>query len=190
MDGIISQQTMVEILQLGSQYALPIAALLRALYEGVRGHFPEGFMQIGAASLFAGLTSVLDTGNVDLLAILAEIAGNTFFMAGLLSFIMVYLLRQPDRGRWVDGFVGGTLGLIAWSIWVYVLRNDFPVWTFPFAIIAGAAGFIALRFAVRQILRVVRIATYFLIAAIVLAVIGGGIWLLIGLTNTPAIPAV
>lgn len=185
MDGIISQDAMVQILQLGSQYALPIAALLRALYAGVRQRFPEGFTQIGIASFFAGLTSVLDTGNVDLAAIVAEVMGNTVFVFGLLSFIMIYLLRQPFRGLWVDAIVGGILGLVAWVVWVYVLLNTWSVWTFPLAIIAGAASFIALRFALRQIIKVVRIATYFLIAGILLIALGAGAWVLVTLASQP-----
>jgi hypothetical protein len=185
MDGIISQDTMVQILQLGSQYALPIAALLRALYAGVRQRFPEGFTQIGIASFFAGLTSVFDTGNVDLGAIIAEVMGNTVFVFGVLSFTLIYLLRQPFRGLWVDAVVGGVLGLAAWAVWVYLLLNAWPIWTFPLAIIAGAAGFIALRFALRQIIKVMRIATFFLIGGILLIALGAGAWVLVTLANQP-----
>ena len=49
----IDPKTLSEILQLGGQYMLPIAALLRALYSGVRGKLPEGFTQIAAAAAFA-----------------------------------------------------------------------------------------------------------------------------------------
>jgi hypothetical protein len=182
----MSNETLAELLQLGGQYFLPIAALLRALYEGVRGRFPEGFSQIALASVFAGISSVVDGGEPDLRAIVLGILGNTLFMAGLLSFIMVYLLRQPDRGPIVDGIVGGVLGLIAWAIWVYLLLNDWPVWTFILAIIAGAAGFIALRFALRQILRVVRIATYFIVIGLVLVAGAGAFLLLQTLTSSAA----
>lgn len=187
MDQIISQETMVEILQLGSQYAVPVAALLRALYEGVRGRMPEGFFQIAIASFFAGLTSILDsTGEgVTFVDILAEIFSNTVFMVGLLSFILVYLLRQPDRGRWVDGIVGAVLGLLSWLAWVYVLRNDWPIWTAPLAVMAGAASFIALRFALRQIVKVVRITTYLIVGGVVLMILGAGAWLLITLASQP-----
>ena len=114
----ISQETIANFLQLGSQYMLPAAALLRALYSGIRGKIPEGLGEIFLASLFAGLTAVLDSQQLDFRAIVLEILGNTVFMAGLLTFIMIYLLRQPDRGQWVDGIVGGVIGLIAWAGWV------------------------------------------------------------------------
>src|SRR5690606_40824158 len=90
-------------------------------------------------------------------AIIREILGNTVFMAGLLAFIMTYLLRSPNRGQLFDGIVGGVLGLIAWACWVYVLQNDWPWWTAPLVIAAGAAIFISLRFMLRQIARLVKL---------------------------------
>lgn len=180
----ISQETVANILQLGGQYFLPAAALLRAIYFGMRSKMPEGFGQILAASVFAGLTAVTDGQQVDLGGILAEIVGNTVFMAGLLSFILIYLLRQPNRGQVVDGVVGGVIGLIAWAIWVYVLQNNWPVWTAPLVVIAGAAAFIALRFSLRQIARLVKIATYLLVIGLVLALGAGGIFLLQWITSS------
>lgn len=170
----ISQETIAEFLKLGGQYALPIAALLRAIYAGFRGNLPEGFFQIAGASLFAGIVAVVDPSQpFDWRVALLELTGNAVFMAGLLSFILLYLLRQPNRGQIFDGFVGGALGLVAWVIWTQILLNDWPWWTAPFAILAGAAAFIVLRFSLRQIVKLVRIATYFIILGIIL-VIGAG----------------
>lgn len=181
----IDQQTMAELLKLGSQYLIPAAALLRALYSGVRGKFPEGFMQIGAASLFAGVTAVAGNQGLEVRSVILEILGNTVFMAGLLAFIMTYLLRTPNRGQLVDGIVGGVLGLIVWLVWTYLLLNDWPWWTAPLAVIAGAAAFIVLRFLLRQIARMVKIATYLIIIGLVFAIGAGAVYLLQVFTQTP-----
>lgn len=183
----IDQQTIAEFVQLGGQYAIPVAALLRAIYSGWRGHLPEGLTEIGIASVFAGLTTIVDGGAPNWQTIVLEVMGNTIFMAGLLSFIVVYLLRQPDRGRWFDSFVGGLLGLAAWTVWVYLLGNPFPWWTFPLGILVGVVGFILLRLALRVIARLVRIATYFLVAGVIFIALGGGLFLLQQVFfNTPA----
>jgi hypothetical protein len=170
----LEQETIVSILQLGGQYALPSAALLRALYSGVRGKLPEGFTQIAVASLFAGITAAADGQNVELQGIVFEILGNTVFMAGLLSFIVIYILRQPYRGRIVDAIVGAVIGLIFWLVWVLVLGNDWPIWTVPLVIAAGIGVFIGLREALRQIYRLVKIATYFIVIGGIF-VVGAGI---------------
>src|SRR5688500_8630940 len=99
----ISQETVASILQLGGQYALPAAALLRALYSGYKGNLPEGIGQIVAASFFAGITAIADNQQPDVGKILLDITGNTVFMTGLLSFIVIYLLRLPNKGLWLDG---------------------------------------------------------------------------------------
>jgi hypothetical protein len=177
MNEIISQETMAELVKLGGQYALPIAALLRALYAGMRGRLPEGFAQIIAASVFAGLTALVGNEQLDLRTIIGEILGNTVFMAGLLSFIVIYLLRQPNRGFWVDGIVGGVIGLIVWFVWVYILQNEWPWWIIPFVIAAGAAGFITLRILMRTLGKLVQIATYFIVIGLVL-VLGAGAFML------------
>jgi hypothetical protein len=179
----IDQKTMAEILQLGGQYLLPVAALLRALYSGLRGKFPEGFSQIAVASLFAGISAAVGNEQLDIRSVMLAILGNTAFMVGLLSFIMIYLLRQPDRGQVVDGVVGGIIGFIAWLAWVYLLGNEWPWWTAPLVIIAGAAAFIVLRILLRQIAKLVKIATYFIVLGIILVVAGGGILLLQTLTQ-------
>ena len=70
----IDSKTLAEVLQLGGQYMLPIAALLRALYSGVRGKLPEGFTQIGAAAVFAGITAAVGEGPIDLRTIVADSA--------------------------------------------------------------------------------------------------------------------
>jgi H+/Cl- antiporter ClcA len=79
--------------------------------------------------------------------------------------------------------VGGVFGLIACLVWVVILLNPWPWWTIPLAVIAGAAGFIVLRILLRQIVRLVRIATYFIIIAVLLVIGAGGILLLQTLTR-------
>jgi hypothetical protein len=179
----IPQETLAEILQLGGQYFLPIAALLRALYSGIRQKFPEGFLQIGVASVFAGLTAIVGNQQLDLRAIILEIMGNTVFMAGLLSFIFIYLLRQPDRGFIVDAVIGGILGGIFWAVWVLILGNDWPWWMIPVTIAAGAVGFILLRMALRVISTLVKLATVFIVIGLLAVVVGGGFLLLQTLTG-------
>jgi hypothetical protein len=174
----ISQETLANLLQVGGQYFLPAAALLRAIYFGMRGKMPEGFGQIAAASFFAGLTAIADGQQPDLESIVLTIVGNTAFMAGLLSFIVIYLLRQPNRGQIVDAIVGGIIGLIAWAVWVYVLQNDWPVWTAPLVVVGGALAFIALRIGLRQIVRLVRIATYLLGIGLFFAIGAGALFLI------------
>jgi hypothetical protein len=172
----ISPETINSFLELGGQYALPAAALLRALYSGARGKLPEGIAQIVAASVLAGVTATIDPGQpFDLRSTVLELLGNTVFMSGLLSFIIVYLLRLTFRSLVVDGIVGGVIGLIVWLVWTLILLNDWPWWTIPFAIAAGSAGFIALRFSLRQLARLVKIATYFIIVGVVLLIGAGGI---------------
>ena len=180
----IDSKTLAELLQLGGQYMLPIAALLRALYSGVRGKLPEGFTQIAAAAVFAGITAAVGEGPIDLRTIFADLLGNAVFTAGLLSFIVVYLLRMQNRGLWVDGIVGGIIGLVIWLFTVFILGEPWPWWLIPLLIAACAAGFIALRFALRQIIRVVRVATWLLVIGLVLAVGAGGFLLFQSLTQT------
>src|SRR6516225_149248 len=125
----IDQKTIAEFVHLGGQYFLPIAALLRALYSGLRGKFPEGISQIGVAAFFSGLTALVGNQNLDLKEVVLTVVGNTVFMVGLLSFIMAYLLRMKNRGFVVDGVVGGVIGLIAFVVWAVILGNDWPWWT-------------------------------------------------------------
>lgn len=179
----IDPKTLTEFLQLGGQYMLPIAALLRALYSGVRGKLPEGFRQIIGAALLAGITAGAGNQNVDLRSIVTDILGNTVFTAGLLSFIVVFLLRMENYGLVVDGIIGGVIGLIIWLFTVLYLQEPWPWWLLILIIPACAAGFIALRFALRQILRVVRIATYFLIIGGILVIGAGGFLLFQTLTT-------
>jgi hypothetical protein len=173
----IEQKTMAELLQLGAQYFIPAAALLRALYSGLRGRFPQGFMEISAASLFSGAMAVVGNEQLDLRTVILKILGNTIFMAGLLAFIMTYLLRQPNRGKTFDGVVGAVIGLIVWFVWTYILENPWPWWTIPLAMAAGAAAFIILRILLRQIAKLVRLATYLIVIGVLL-VLGGGAILL------------
>lgn len=179
----IDQRTITELLQLGGQYLLPIAALLRALYSGTRGKLPEGFGQILLAGIFAGVTAVTDNQQFDFRTVALEVLGNTAFTTGLLAFIIVYLLRVANYGLMVDGIVGGGLGLVAWLGWVVVLGNEWPWWTIPILIAIGAAGFIALRFLLRQIARLVKIATYFIILGILAVIAAGGVFVIQSLTQ-------
>src|ERR1041385_1714037 len=152
----IDQQTIAQIVHLGGQYFLPVAALLRALYSGIRGKFPEGISQIAVASLFAGLSAAVGNTDLNIRSVALDILGNTVFLAGLLAFIMAYLLRQPNRGQVVDGIVGGVMGLITFVVWTVFLQTPWRWWTSPAAIAVGAAGFIILRILLRQIARMVK----------------------------------
>jgi hypothetical protein len=174
------QDIFVALLQLGGQYFVPAAVLLRALYSGTRGNLPEGFSEITIVSFLAGLAAIANgQEEATIRSIGLEILGNTAFMVGLLGFIVIYLLKLKNRGQIVDGVIGAVIGGIAWAIWVYVLGNNWPWWTAPFVIAGGAAAFIALRIALRTIYRLVQIATYLLRIGIAMAVIGGVIYLAI-----------
>lgn len=173
----IDQKTVAELMKLGGQYFLPVAALLRALYSGMRGKYPQGVVQILGASLLAGITAVIGQEDLNVRALALNVLGNAVFMAGLLAFIMAYLLRQPNRGWTFDMIVGGTIGLISWLIMVLLLQNEWPWWTFPFAIAFGALGFLVLRIMLRQIARLVRLATVFITLAIFLIIGAGGVLL-------------
>lgn len=188
MEELISRETIAQVLQLGGQYALPAAALLRALYAGIRGKMPEGFLQIALASIFAGIVDVIDPSIAfDWRIALAKLFGNTLFIAGLLSFIVIYLLRMANRGVYFDAFVGGAAGLITWLVWTQILLNDWPWWTAPLVIIAGGAAFVALRFSLRQLARLVAIATFLIRLGIILVIGAGGILIFQWLTTqTPA----
>jgi hypothetical protein len=177
----ISQQTIAEILQVGGQYFIPSAALLRALYSGARGKFPEGLAQIFIASIFAALTALADNQQPDLRGVLAEITGNTVFMTGLLAFIMTYLLRIPFYGFILDALVGGIIGAAAWVGWTYVLANDLPLWTLPIGVIGGMIGFVLLRLLLRQLFRLIRIATVLIVIGVLFVALAGGVYVLNGL---------
>jgi hypothetical protein len=177
---MVAQDIFVALLQLGGQYLVPAAILLRALYSGSRGDLPEGFSEIAIVSFLAGLTAVANgQEEATIRSVGLEILGNTAFMAGLLGFIVIYLLNVQNRGQIVEGVIGGIIGAISWAIWVYILGNDLPWWTAPFVIAGGSAGFIALRIALRTIYRLVQIATYLLRTGIALALVGGAIYLAI-----------
>jgi|SRR5450432_1873283 hypothetical protein len=173
----IDQKTVADILHLGGQYFLPLAALLRALYSGMRGKFPQGVVQIMGASLLAGLTAVIGQQDLNIRAVAVQVLGNSVFMAGLLAFIMAYLLRTPNRGWFFDMTVGGIIGLFSWLILVLLLDNAWPWWTFPFAIAVGALGFLVLRIMLRQIARLVHVATFFITIGILLVIGAGGVLL-------------
>ncbi len=187
MEELISRETIASLLQLGGQYALPAAALLRALYAGIRGKLPEGFTQIALASIFAGVVDVIDPSIAfDWRVAVLKLLGNSFFIAGLLSFIVLYLLRMANRGIYFDAFIGGVVGLISWAFWTQILLNDWPWWTAPLVIAAGSAAFVALRFSLRQLARLVRIATYFIVLGIILVIGAGGILALQWITTQAA----
>lgn len=179
----IQPDALSTLLSLGGQYLIPIAALLRALYSGMRGKLPEGFVQIAGAGVLAGVTAALSGQAVDLRGILLTILGNTVFTAGLLSFAVVYLLRMPNWGLLVDAIVGGVIGLAIWLFSVYLLGEPWPWWLALLLIPAGAAGFVALRFGLRQIIRLVRLAAWLVVIGLVLMVAAGGFWLLRSLTG-------
>src|SRR5437762_13926596 len=103
----IDQQSIAQIVHLGGQYLLPVAALLRALYSGIRGKFPEGISQIAVASLFAGLSAAVGNADLNIRSVALAILGNTVFLAGLLGFVLAYLWLLLHRGLVVDGVVAG-----------------------------------------------------------------------------------
>jgi hypothetical protein len=168
-------------LQAGMQYLIPAAVLLRALYFGVRGKLPEGLRDIAIAAVIAGLGALMDGDASDLGEALVEVIVNTLFVGALLTFILIYLLKLPNMGPWVDGLLGGLIGFVAWIAWVYILANPWPVWTGPLTAVAGAVIFIALRALIRQIPRLRRVARRLVIAGVVIVAIGGVIWLVTAL---------
>jgi hypothetical protein len=170
------EELYVLALQLGMQYLIPAAGLLRALASGVRGRLPEGVRDIGGAAFVAGLGALAD-GNADSVGeAVLQVFTNTVFIAGLLSFTLVYLLRLPNWGKWFDALLGGIVGLIAWGAWVYLFNNDWSIWTAPLAIIAGGLAYVVLRSLLRQVRKLALFATRIFITAVVLAVVGGLIW--------------
>lgn len=170
------EELYVLALQLGMQYLIPAAGLLRALYSGMRGRLPEGMRDIGGAAFVAGLGALADGNANDIGDAVLQVFTNTVFIAGLLSFTLVYLLRLPNWGKWFDGFVGAVVGLVAWGSWVYLFNNDWSIWTAPLAVIGGALAYIVLRSLLRQVKKLAILATRIFIAALVFAVIGGLIW--------------
>lgn len=183
MDNLITQETIASLLQAGGQYLLPAAALLRALYFGVRGKLPEGFLQIIAASTFAGVTAVVDQQQPDLRSLVLGVLGNTAFTAGLLAFIVAYLLRFPFMGLIVDAIVGGFIGIAAWIAWVYLLGNPLEWWTLAPGAIGGAFIFMILRLLLRQIGRLVRLATWLIVLGLLFVLGAGGVLVLTSLAQ-------
>ncbi|MBL8157872.1 MAG: hypothetical protein JNM70_27295, partial [Anaerolineae bacterium] len=78
---------------------------------------------------------------------------NTVFTAGLLTFIVLYLLRVTNMGRILDIVIGGLIGAAIWVFTVYVLQQPWPIWFLLLIIPACAVGMLLLRFALRQIKR-------------------------------------
>ena len=209
----INEQTLATVLQLAGQYFFPAAALLRALYSGYRGKMPEGMSQILAASVFAGLTSVADGGQPDLNGLVSTLAGNTIFIAGLLSFIVLYILRLRTFGIIVDAIVGGVLAMAAWGVWVYLLGNTelqisaiplsmlggqdtgpmtlvLDLATLPLVFIAGAVLFVFLRFSLRQIGRLVALARLLMVVGVLFLFAAGGLYLadMAGIISLESLP--
>lgn len=192
----ITQEQIATVLQLGGQYMLPAAALLKALHNSWRGKTPEGIGQIVGASVLSGLTAMAGNEQPNLNQMLTDLLGNTVFMTGLLSFIVLYLVKGRIKSLLFDAIVGAVIFTGAWVVWVYVLGNTeltlgnlpttllgaeqdtplvfvFDLATLPFVAISGALIFIVLRFFMRQIGRLVKLATVFLLLGM-LAIIGAG----------------
>lgn len=165
------------VLQAGIQYLIPAAILLRALYFGARGKLPEGLRDILIAAVVAGMGALIDGEASSIGDALVEVVFNALFMYALLFFILIYLLKLPNLGPWVDGVIGGGLGFIAWLAWVYVLGNDWPTWSAPLTAMGGAAAFIGLRSLIRRIAALGRFAGRAARVGIAVAVVGGLIWL-------------
>lgn len=174
----VDPKTLAAVLQVGGQYMLPTAALLRALYSSMRGRTPEGALQIAGAAVVAGASAAVNGQQPNLQAILSDVLSNTVFTAGLLTFIVIYLLKATGLSWIVDVVVGGIIGAVLWLFTNYVLGTTWPLWFLFLVIPACAGGMVLLRFALRQIFRVVRIATYLLIFGLILAVGAGGFLLL------------
>ena len=174
----IDPTTLASFIQIGGQYMLPIAALLRALYSGYRGKAPEGIIQILGAAAIAGVSSSVNGQPPNLQNIVTDILGNTVFTAGLLAFIVVYLIRVTNLGWIMDVVVGGIIGGVLWFFSNYWLDMNWSIWLLFLIVPACAVGMILLRFALRQIFRVVRIATYLVVIGLVLAIGAGGFLLL------------
>ena len=170
----VNPQTLADILQLGGQYLLPIAALLRAMYAGTRGRVPEGIGQIGMAAIVAGASASVTGQQPNLQAIITDVLGNAVFTAGLLTFLLLYLLRVTRLGWIVDAIVGGIIGGIIWVFTVYVLREPWQWWMLLLLVPACAIGVVLLRFALRQIVRVVRFTVVLVFIGAGLAVGAGG----------------
>ncbi len=179
-------QALLTFLQLGGQYFVPAAVLLRALYEGMRGRLPQGFGQILMGSVLAGFTAAAAGENPDASSVFAELVGNAVFMAGLLSFITIYLLRQPFRGFWIDGLVGALIGVGVWIAWSLLLDYQWQWWMVPLAVFAFALGFIVLRTTLRHIARLLRLATWLIRIGIVVMVGAGGLLLVQSLMSSAA----
>ncbi len=174
----VDPKTLAAILQLGGQYMLPIAAILRALYSGARGKTPEGVIQIVTAAIIAGVSAGVNGQQPDIKNILNDVLANTVFTAGLISFIVIYVLRATKLTWVADVVVGGIIGAVLWLFTNYILGVNWPLWILVLIIPACAAGMVLLRFALRQIFRVVRFATYFIVLGLILALGAGGFLLL------------
>ena len=195
----LNEQTLATALTLAGQYFFPAAALLRALYSGYRGKMPEGMGQILAASAFSGMTAAATQPDPDMNAIILDLLSNTVFIAGLLSFIVVFILRTA-LGTIVDAIVGGVLAMAAWGVWVYVLGNTelqissiplsllggqdtgpmtlvLDLATLPIVFVAGAALFVFLRISLRQIGRLVALARVLMWIGALFLLAAGGLYL-------------
>jgi hypothetical protein len=137
MPFTIDQQTITALVQLGGQYFIPLAALLRALYAGMRGRLPQGFRQIVIASTFAGVTAATNTGQpqFDLRAV-ADHSGQQRVHGGAAGVHHALLLRQPDRaGLWTPSSARSSRHKV---VWVYALHNGWPWWSAPLTVAAAA----------------------------------------------------
>lgn len=190
----IDQAALITLLlagiQLGGQYVMPGAALLRALWYGWQGKFPEGAWQIAGASFVAGLTSLTDaqtlTSDTLLRTVVVQLTGNAVFTAGLLAFIVAYLFRQTQNmSRQVDGLVGAAMGLVVWGVWTFIL-GEWAWWMVFLAVPAGAALLIALRALMFVIALALKIARYMLIAAVAFMLVGA---VLVALQLAPLVVA-
>lgn len=172
------EELYVLALQAGLQFFIPAAILLRALYFGARGRLPEGVRDIAIAAVIAGAGAIMDGDAGDLGEALIEVMFNALFVFSILFFILIYLLKLPNLGPWVDGFIGGLLAFAGWIGWVYLLNNEWAAWTAPVVAVGGALGFILLRSLIRRLASLRRLAFRMVGLGIIIALIGGGIWFL------------
>ncbi|HEX2908528.1 MAG TPA: hypothetical protein VHO69_16775, partial [Phototrophicaceae bacterium] len=94
----IDQQTLAALLQLGGQYFVPVAALLRALYDGIRGKLPEGFRQITLAGLFAGVMAAVTGEPIDVRSAALTVLSNSVFYGGPAG-LYYYLSAADEKSR-------------------------------------------------------------------------------------------
>jgi hypothetical protein len=106
-----------------------------------------------------------------------ECALNGLFWGIDFHFVtVIYLLKLPNLGPWVDGIIGGAVGFISWIVWVYIFGNDWPTWSAPLTASSGALIFILLRSFIRRSAALFRWAGCLIKLVLVFAALGLIFW--------------